>query len=62
MGIDLTGKIHMVTNSYELPFEFNERIITPQTLRLYLNKYGPMYVIEIGSQIYLYLFYNQLNC
>ena len=60
LGIDLTGKIHMVTNSYELPFEFNERIITPQTLRLYLNKYGPMYVIEIGSQIYLYQ-YQQLT-
>jgi len=60
LGVDLTGKIHMVTNSYELPFEFNERIITPQTLRLYLNKYGPMYVIEIGSQIYLYQ-YQQLT-
>ena len=57
LGVDLTGKIHMVTNSYELPFEFNERIITPQTLRLYLNKYGPMYVIEIGSQIYLYQYH-----
>ena len=54
LGIDLTGKIHMVTNSYELPFEFNERIITPQTLRVFLNNYGPMYVIEIGKQMYLY--------
>lgn len=61
LGIDLTGKIHMVTNSYELPFEFNERIITPQTLRLYLNKYGPMYVIEIGSQMFLYQHQQLLN-
>ena len=61
LGVDLTGKIHMVTNSYELPFEFNERIITPQTLRLYLNKYGPMYVIEIGSQMFLYQHQQLLN-
>jgi len=50
-GVDLTNKIHMVTNKWELPFEFEH--INPRTLNNYLNKFGPMYVFEIGEKLYL---------
>jgi hypothetical protein len=50
-GVDLTNKIHMVTNKWELPFEFEH--ISPRTLNNYLNKFGPMYVFEIGKKLYL---------
>jgi len=50
-GVDLTNKIHMVTNKWELPFEFEH--LNPRTLNNYLNKFGPMYVFEIGKKLYL---------
>jgi len=50
-GVDLTNKIHMVTNKWELPFEFE--YVSPRTLNNYLNKFGPMYVFEIGKKLYL---------
>jgi hypothetical protein len=50
-GVDLTNKIHMVTNKWELPFEFEH--INQRTLNNYLNKFGPMYVFEIGKKLYL---------
>ena len=34
LNIDLSGKIQMVTSSYELPMEFDE-FFTPQILRVY---------------------------
>lgn len=51
-GVDLTNKIHIVTNKWELPMEF-DGIISPRQLNLRLNRYGPMYVIEIGKEKYL---------
>lgn len=50
--VDLTDKISMVTNKWELPMEF-DRIITPQALNTYLNKYGPMFVITTRKNMYL---------
>ena len=50
-GLDLTDKIRMVTNRWELPFEFD--FITPRELNSYLNTFGPMYVLEIGKKLYL---------
>jgi hypothetical protein len=51
-GLDLTGKIHMVTNKWELPEEF-DFFMNPRVLNKYLNKYGPMFVFEIGRKSYL---------
>jgi hypothetical protein len=51
-GVDLTGKIHMITNKWELPEEF-DFFINPRMLNQYLNKYGPMFVFEIGIKSYL---------
>ena len=45
-GIDLDGKIEMVTNKWELPMEF-DRVITPKMLNTYLNRFGPMFVFKI---------------
>lgn len=53
LNIDLSGKIHMVTNSYEMPMEF-DNLIPPTLIRVYLNTYGPMYVIDLPPQKYLF--------
>lgn len=53
IGIDLTDKITMVTSQYDLPMEF-DHIMTPTTVRSYLNTYGPMYVIETPKRTFLY--------
>lgn len=53
LGIDLTGKVSLVTNKWELPMEF-DRIFTPSTFNTYLNRFGPMYSLEVGSTTYLY--------
>lgn len=50
-GVDLTNKIHMVTNKWELPLEFE--FVSPRALNTYLNRFGPMYVFEIGKRLYL---------
>lgn len=52
LGVDLTDKIHMVTNQYELPEEFG--YIRPRMLNSYLNRFGPMYVIETPKGKFLY--------
>jgi len=46
-GVDLDGKIEMVTNKYELPEEFWN--ITPKVLHIYLNRFGPMFVFKIKN-------------
>lgn len=53
LGIDLTDKITMVTSQYDLPMEF-DRFITPKMLNMYLNRFGPMYVIETPKRTFLY--------
>lgn len=52
LGIDLTGKIFIVTNKWELPFEF-DRVIPTRQLNHLLNRFGPMYVIEGKKRKYL---------
>jgi hypothetical protein len=52
LGIDLSDRIHMVTNQYELPMEF-DWIISSKALNIYLNQYGPMYVFEGKKNTYL---------
>jgi hypothetical protein len=52
-GVDLTGKVSLITSSYDLPFEF-DRILNPEMVRRYLNKYGPIYLIDLGKEMYLY--------
>jgi hypothetical protein len=51
-GIDLTDKISMVTNKWELPFEF-DNTVPERALNRFLNQYGPMYVITTPKNMYL---------
>ena len=51
-NVDLTGKIHMITNKWELPTEF-DGFFNDKLFRHYLNRFGPMYVIEVGNELYL---------
>ena len=53
LGVDLTGKVDLVTNKWELPMEF-DRLVTPASLNSYLNRFGPMYSIDNGDTKYLY--------
>ena len=53
LGVDLEGNVHMVTNQYELPMVF-DNLIPPTLVRMYLNNYGPMYVINLPPQKYLF--------
>jgi hypothetical protein len=52
LGVDLTDRINIVTNKWELPMEF-DNIITPTILNKYLNNYGPMFFIETKNNLYL---------
>jgi len=54
MGIDFTDKIEQITSTYDVPMEFDKHF-TSQMIKLYLNKYGPMYLFELDGKKYLYL-------
>jgi hypothetical protein len=52
LGVDLTDRINIVTNKWELPMEF-DRFMTQTILNKYLNNYGPMFFIETKNNLYL---------
>lgn len=55
LGLDLGGKIHMVTNKDDLPKEFMFIYWGgSQVFNKYLNLYGPMYVIESPYGNFMY--------
>ena len=53
MGIDFTNKIQMITSTYDVPNSFDDGI-APSTIRTYLNFWGPMYLVNIDGENYLY--------
>ena len=53
LGIDLTGKVEMITNTYDLPKIFLG-FIGPRTLNDWLNQYGPMYLFTFDYRHVLY--------
>ena len=53
MGIDFTDKIKIVTSTYDVPNSFDDGI-APSTIRTYLNFWGPMYLVKIDGENYLY--------
>lgn len=53
LGVDLTGMIERVNDSYDLPMEF-DNLITPGTLKVYINTYGPLYLIKTNKKTLLY--------
>jgi len=53
LGIDFTNGIQQVTSSYDIPMEFDYGI-SSDSIRRYLNKFGPMYLFELDGIKYLY--------
>ena len=47
-GIDWTNKIEMVTSSLDIPITF-DHIISKTMTDIYLNNFGPMYLIDFGG-------------
>jgi hypothetical protein len=54
LGIDFTNEIQLVTSTYNVPMEF-DYVISSDSIRRYLNNYGPMYLFELDGYEYLYL-------
>ena len=53
LGIDLTGKVSLITSGYDLPMSFDKYLGTSM-LNVLLNEYGPMYLIRINGSKYVY--------
>ena len=53
MGMDFTDKIKQITSTYDVPTSFDDGI-APSTIRTYLNFWGPMYLVKIDGENYLY--------
>jgi hypothetical protein len=52
-GIDFAGRIKQITSSHDVPMEFDDGI-APSTIRMWLNYWGPMYLVNIDGNDYLY--------
>jgi hypothetical protein len=50
-GVDLTGKIEMITSKNQLPYEFEW--INSAAINNALNHYGPMYLINYNKMMFL---------
>jgi len=53
LGIDFTNGIQQVTSTYDVPMEFDNGIGS-DSIRRYLNNFGPMYLFELDGIKYLY--------
>jgi hypothetical protein len=53
LGIDFTNGIQQVTSTYDVPMEFDNGIGS-DSIRRYLNNFGPMYLFEYDGIKYLY--------
>jgi hypothetical protein len=53
LGIDFTNSIQQVTSTYDVPMEFDYGI-SSDSIRRYLNNFGPMYLFELDGIKYLY--------
>lgn len=51
-GLDLTNKIFIITNTYQLPMHWDRHFNPTQVNRL-LNNRGPLYLVEYGKKEYL---------
>ena len=53
MGHDFTDKIKQITSSYDVPMSFDEGLGN-KLVNLWLNHWGPMYLVNINGKKYLY--------
>jgi len=55
MGVDFTGNIEQVTSVYDVPYTFYRKgIFTMPDVASYLNRFGPMYIIELYGRKFIY--------
>lgn len=50
-GVDLTGKIEMITSKHQLPYEF--KWMNSASINNALNNYGPMFLINNDEMMFL---------
>ena len=53
LGVDLTGKIDMLTSVYHVPTVFDFFMNSHMT-RVWMNNYGPMYLIKLPNETLIY--------
>ena len=53
LGVDLTGKIDMLTSVYHVPTVFDFFMNSHMT-RVWMNNYGPMYLIKLPDETLIY--------
>lgn len=53
LGVDLTGKVDMLTSIYHIPTVFVDWM-GYHILKAWLNNYGPMYLIHLPDEDILY--------
>lgn len=53
LGLDLTDNFKIITNYEDLPYRF-KRLLPKVMVNKYFNLYGPMFVIQTDSDIFLY--------
>jgi hypothetical protein len=55
MGVDFTGKFKQITSAYDVPYKFYRNGgITMPDVASYLNRFGPMYIIELYGRKFIY--------
>ena len=53
LGIDLTGKVKILTSVYHIPMVFDE-FMDSHMVRVWMNNYGPMYLINLPDETFIY--------
>jgi len=53
LGIDLTGKVKILTSVYHVPTVF-DFFMNSHMARVWLNHYGPMYLIKLPDETLIY--------
>jgi len=53
LGIDLTGKVKVLTSVYHVPTVFDFYMNSHMT-RVWMNNYGPMYLIKLPDETLIY--------
>jgi len=53
IGLDFTDKISIIQSTYDIPPEFR-KVAPPEYMRRMLNLFGPIFVIDIDGEKFLY--------
>jgi hypothetical protein len=53
LGLDFTDNIKQITSTYDVPMSFDD-CVGWETIRRWLNYFGPMYKFELDGVKYLY--------